>query len=45
MAGDRNRYLNALAISDQGGDLAPLSGVFMRTLRRSIKDMRDPKWA
>ncbi|GAA1264212.1 hypothetical protein Psi02_76220 [Planotetraspora silvatica] len=45
VAGDRNRYLNALAISDEGGDLAPLSGVFMRTLRRSIKDMQDPKWA
>ncbi|MFI6541511.1 Fic family protein [Nonomuraea sp. NPDC050547] len=45
VAGDRNRYLNALAISDQGGDLAPLAGVFLRTLRRAIRDMRNPRWA
>lgn len=45
VAGDRNRYINALSLSDQGGDLAPLTGVFMRTLRRAIKDMRDPQWA
>lgn len=45
VAGDRARYINALAISDEGGDLAPLAGVFMRTLRRSIRDMQNPTWA
>lgn len=45
VAGDRDRYINALAISDRGGDLAPLAGVFMRTLRRSLRDMREPRWA
>ncbi|MGI5171438.1 Fic family protein [Spirillospora sp. CA-253888] len=45
VSGDRSRYIHALAISDQEGDLAPLTGVFLRVLKHSIKDMRDPAWA
>lgn len=45
MHADRAQYIDALAISDQGGDLAPLIGVFLRIQRRAIQDMRDPDFA
>lgn len=45
VSGDRSRYINALAVSDEGGDLAPLIGVFLRVLERAIGDMRNPRWA
>jgi Fic family protein len=45
MAADRTDYINALAISDVGGDLAPLIGVFLRIQKRAIADMRDPEFA
>ncbi len=45
MTADRTEYINALAISDQGGDLAPLIGVFLRIQKRAIADMRDPAFA
>lgn len=45
LVGDRARYIDALAISDEGGDLAPLIGTFNRVLRRSIRDMRNPAYA
>ncbi|GAA0528112.1 hypothetical protein GCM10010172_05860 [Paractinoplanes ferrugineus] len=44
-AADRTEYINALAISDQGGDLAPLIGVFLRIQKRAIADMRNPDFA
>ena len=44
-AADRDRYIDALAISDAGGDLAPLIGVFLRVMGREIADMRDPEFA
>jgi Fic family protein len=45
LSADRNQYLGALAISDQGGDLAPLIGVFLRVMRRALDDMADPAFA
>jgi hypothetical protein len=45
LVGDRNRYINALQISDQGGDLAPLVGVFLRIMKRAVRDMRNPDFA
>jgi len=45
MVGDRNEYIEALQVSDQGGDLAPLVGIFLRTMRRAVQDMRAPDFA
>lgn len=45
LVGDRNRYIRALQISDQGGDLAPLVGVFLRIMKRAVRDMRNPTFA
>lgn len=45
LIGDRNRYIKALQISDEGGDLAPLIGVFVRIMKRAVRDMRDPEFA
>lgn len=45
LVGDRERYITALQISDQGGDLAPLVGVFVSIMRRAVRDMRDPDFA
>lgn len=45
LVGDRNRYIKALQISDEGGDLAPLVGVFLRIMKRAVRDMRNPDFA
>lgn len=45
MVGDRSDYINALQVSDQGGDLAPLVGIFLRIMKRAVSDMREPDFA
>lgn len=45
LVGDRSRYIKALQISDDGGDLAPLVGVFLQVMRRAVRDMRNPDFA
>jgi len=39
---DRERYINALAFSDEGGDLSRLILVFCRSIERIIDDISDP---
>ena len=39
----RTKYLNALAHSDEGGDLLPLAGLFADTLHRYASDMEKPR--
>ncbi|GAA1362212.1 Fic family protein [Catellatospora chokoriensis] len=45
LSDDRDQYIDALAISDEGGNLAPLIGVFNRVMLRAVTDMRDPDFA
>lgn len=39
---DRGEYLNALAASDEAGDILPLAEVFRRVLNRSVLELEDP---
>lgn len=39
---DRARYLDALAHSDEAGDILPFAGTFIETQRRLIKEMEKP---
>jgi Fic family protein len=43
--GDRERYINALAFSDEGGDISRLILVFCRSIERVIEEMSDPQTA
>lgn len=42
---DRAEYLEALARSDEGGDILPLFELFVRSMRRSLSEMLDPSFA
>lgn len=44
-SGDRGAYLDALAASDEGGNILPLSRVFRRVLARAAADTEDPNFA
>lgn len=39
----RSRYIAALAHSDEGGDIMPLAGLFLQTLERYVRDLKDPR--
>lgn len=39
---DRGRYLDALAASDEGGDITRLVRVFVRVLSRAVRDLEKP---
>jgi Fic family protein len=41
-SGDRGAYLDALAASDEGGDILPLARVFRDVLSRAVQDLADP---
>ncbi len=40
----RGAYLDALALSDQGGDIMPLAGLFGKTLVKYAADMQKPRF-
>jgi hypothetical protein len=40
----RTAYLDALATSDEGGDIMPLTGLFAKTLSRFAADMQKPRF-
>ena len=42
---DRGHYLDALALSDTAGEIAPLVATFMRALRRGVREMQNPEFA
>ncbi|WP_293787159.1 Fic family protein [uncultured Aeromicrobium sp.] len=42
---DRHDYITALQISDEGGDLAPLVGVFLKVMNRAVQLLREPDFA
>jgi Fic family protein len=42
---DRARYLDALAESDEGGNIVPLVRVFVRVLSRAVGDLERPDFA
>jgi len=42
---DRQRYYDALQHSDAGGDIAPLYGLFIDGLNRTLTEMEDPDFA
>ena len=42
---DRSRYIDALAFSDEAGDISRLILVFCRSIERVIDDMNDPTTA
>ncbi len=42
---DRLQYLDALVASDQGGDLLPLFDLFVKSLRRSLREFEKPDLA
>lgn len=44
-ASDRGAYLDALASSDEGGDILPLARVFRDVLSRGVQDLADPALA
>lgn len=44
-ASDRGAYLDALASSDEGGDILPLARVFRDVLSRGVQDLADPSVA
>lgn len=44
-ASDRLQYLDALAASDEGGNLLPLFGLFVKSMNRSLKEMEKPDLA
>lgn len=39
---DRLQYLDALAASDDGGDILPVYELFLKSVERSLKDLEDP---
>ncbi|UXA16518.1 Fic family protein [Mycobacterium sp. SMC-4] len=39
---DRGTYLDALALSDDGGDILPFAGVFVRAQKRLMRQMEKP---
>ncbi|MFS0885455.1 Fic family protein [Aeromicrobium sp. 179-A 4D2 NHS] len=39
----RARYIAALAHSDEGGDIMPLTGLFLETIERYVAELRDPR--
>lgn len=41
---DRGTYLDALALSDEGGDILPFAGVFLRTQKRLMHQMEKPNF-
>lgn len=42
---DRSEYLNALSLSDQGGDVTPLLFLFIKAINRVAQQMSDPERA
>ncbi len=40
----RTDYLDALAVSDEGGDIMPLTGLFTKTLLRYAQEMEKPRF-
>ena len=42
---DRERYIDALAASDHGGNILPLARVFRRVVARAAVDMESPDFA
>lgn len=42
---DRGRYIDALAHSDEGGDLLPLLRLFTRVVNRAIREFENPDFA
>jgi Fic family protein len=40
----RTDYLDALAVSDEGGDIMPLTGLFTKTLVRYAREMEKPRF-
>lgn len=44
-AADRGSYLDALAASDEGGNILPIARVFRRVVNRAVKDLEDPGFA
>lgn len=42
---DRGRYITALGLSDEAGDILPLVGVFTRALDRQLRLMESPDFA
>ena len=43
--GDRERYIDALAYSDEAGDISRLVLIFCRSIQRVLEEMSDPKTA
>ncbi|GAA3560735.1 Fic family protein [Kribbella ginsengisoli] len=39
----RSRYIAALAHSDEGGDIMPLVGLFLKTIERYVSELQRPK--
>ncbi|MGY4768967.1 Fic family protein [Kribbella sp. CWNU-51] len=39
----RSRYIAALAHSDEGGDIMPLTGLFLETIERYVAELQHPK--
>lgn len=42
---DKGAYLDALAASDEGGDILPLARTFRRVLSRGVQDLSNPELA
>ncbi len=42
---EREEYYEALKHSDSGGDIAPLFGLFVKGLNRSLSELADPSFA
>ena len=42
---DRLQYLDALGHSDEAGDVLPLFELFVKSIKRSLKDLKGPKLA
>ncbi|MGC4944366.1 Fic family protein [Kribbella sp. DT2] len=39
----RSQYIAALAHSDEGGDIMPLAGLFLKTIERYVSELQRPK--